>query len=57
MFSTIWQKNLTGYSVKEASVILDILGIKYKMVATGYIKNQSISPGTIINNEMEVVLN
>ena len=49
--------NLTGYSVKEASVILDILGIKYNMFATGYINNQSISPGTVMNNEIEVVLN
>jgi beta-lactam-binding protein with PASTA domain len=49
--------DLTSYSIKEAIVVLEKLGINYEMNATGYIGGQSISPGTKIEKDMIVVLN
>ena len=49
--------DLTGYSVKEAKVILDKLEIKYDVQITGYVNYQSIIPGTIVTDDMIVVLN
>ena len=55
--SNVTMPDLTNYSVKEASVILSKLGIKYVNNATGYVTSQSISPGTTMNSDMEVTLN
>lgn len=49
--------NLTGYSFKEASIVLGMLGINYEINGTGYVSNQSVAPDTIITNEMKVILN
>ena len=55
--SNVTMPDLTNYSVKEASVILSKLGIKYVNNATGYVTSQSVSPGTTMNSDMEVTLN
>jgi len=49
--------DLTNYSVKEAEVVLSYLGIKHKVEAEGRISYQSVNAGTVINDDMEVVLN
>ena len=59
LFTNVNQKimpDLYNYSKKEAMIVLDILGIKYEMNTENYVQEQSISPGTIINDEI-VVLN
>ena len=48
---------LYNYSVKEASIILDNLGIKYKINNEGYVTNQSVSSGTNITDDVVVELN
>ncbi len=55
--STIVMPDLTNYSVKDAKVVLDKLGIKYEMLAEGYVSGQSIGAGTIMNSDMSVVIN
>lgn len=55
--STITMPDLTSYSTKNAAVILTKLGIKYNMEASGYVGYQSIKPGTIVTDDMEVTLN
>lgn len=54
---TITMPDLTNYSVKEADVVLSKLGIKHTINASGYIGYQSVSAGTVINNDTEVTLN
>ena len=49
--------DLTNYSVKEASLVLSKLGIRYEINATEYITSQSIKPGTMMNDDMIVILN
>lgn len=49
--------DLTGYSIKDAKIVLEMLGIKYKMECFGYVNDQSIKPGTVITEEMIVTLN
>lgn len=53
----ITMPDLTNYSVKEAQVVLQKLGINYTCNATGYIQGQSVEAGTVITSDMEVVLN
>jgi len=49
---------LINYSVKQAQIILNKLGIKYELnVTEGYIKEQSIEAGTVIKDDMKVILN
>lgn len=55
--SNITMPNLINYSVKEANVILNKLGIRYINNATGYISSQSIPASTTITDDMEVILN
>lgn len=55
--NVIKMPDLTSYSVKEASIVLEKLGISYKMNASGYIIGQSISQGTVITKDMKVILN
>lgn len=49
--------NLYNYSVKEAKIILDKLGIKYDVKSSGYISQQSIKPGEIIGDDAILILN
>ena len=49
--------NLVGYSFKDASIILNKLGIKYKIEGSGYVSSQSILEGTKIEDNMEIILN
>lgn len=53
----ITMPDLTGYSVKNAFVVLTKLGIKHECLSNGYVSSQSISPGTVITNDMTVTLN
>ena len=55
--NVIKMPDLTSYSVKEASIVLEKLGISYEMNASGYIIGQSISQGTVITKDMKVILN
>ena len=49
--------DLTGYSVKDAKVVLDMLEIKYDIKVTGYINSQSIMVGTKVTDDMIAILN
>lgn len=53
----ITMPDLTGYSVKNADTVLTKLGIKHECLSNGYVSSQSISPGTVITNDMTVTLN
>ena len=43
--------NLIGLSYKEAKIILEYMGINYTIEGNGYVYEQSIAEGTIINEE------
>lgn len=48
---------LINYSIKQAEIILNKLGIKYELdVKEGYIKEQSVEAGTVIKDDMKVIL-
>lgn len=53
----ITMPDLTNYSFKDADIVLTKLGIKHTIDGSGYVGYQSINAGTIINNDMEVILN
>lgn len=55
--TVITMPDLTNYSVKDASVVLEKLGIKYTIEAEGYIQGQNIAPGTVITDDIIVTLN
>lgn len=44
--------NITNFSRKEVEMIASMLNIKYKINGFGYVSNQSITPGTVINSDM-----
>lgn len=48
--------NLIGLSYKEAKIILDYMGINYTIEGNGYVYEQSIAEGTIINEEDTLVI-
>ena len=48
--------NLIGYSYKEASNILKMMDINYHLNGTGYVYEQSIEEGTIIEDTVEINL-
>lgn len=48
--------DLKGYSLKEASNLLNMLGIKVCISGTGYVVEQSITPGEIVTDNMEIML-
>lgn len=54
--TNVLMPDLTSYSFKDAKVVLSMLNIKYKVEGNGYVVNQSISPGTIVTDDMEVIL-
>lgn len=54
--TNVLMPDLTSYSFKDAKVVLSMLNIKYKVEGNGYVVNQSVSPGTIVTDDMEVIL-
>lgn len=48
--------DLTNYSIKDVKIVLNILNIKYKVESNGYVGGQSIKPGTIVTDDMEVII-
>lgn len=55
--SIVTMPDLTNYSVKEAKIILNRLGINYEINAIGYIASQSIEAGAKIDEKTKVILN
>lgn len=48
--------NLKNYSRLEAKVVLDLLGVKYKIEGYGYVEEQSINEKEKITDDMEITL-
>lgn len=48
--------NLMGLSYKDAVNILKLMGVKYSLDGNGYVINQNINEGVIINDDMVVEL-
>lgn len=48
--------SLVGWSKKDATNILKLLGVKYEMSGTGYVTSQDISEGTTITSNMTIKL-
>ena len=48
--------DVVGYSSKEASALLKLLGIKIKTEGKGYVTSQSIAKDTAITEGMEITL-
>ena len=55
--TNIVMPDLYNYSVKEAKIILDKLGIKYEINVNGYVTDQSIKQGVLIKEDDVVILN
>ena len=49
--------DVRGKSSKVGKDILQKLGLKVKLNGVGYVTEQSIAPGTVITNGMEITLN
>lgn len=49
--------DMTGWSKIDAINLFEILNIKYKTEGNGYVVTQNLPSGTLINNEIEVILN
>ena len=47
--------NLIGYSYKEVVNILELMGCAYTIEGNGYVYEQSLSEGTIVNEEELVI--
>ena len=54
--SNITIPDVNGYSSKDATSLLNLLGIKTKLTGTGYVTAQSIAAGTAITQGMEIEL-
>ena len=46
--------NMTNWSKRESKYLLDYLKIKYNITGEGYVTEQNIPEGTVINNELEI---
>lgn len=46
--------NLIGLSYKEANNILKLMGIEYTTLGNGYVYEQNIEPGSIVDTSLEV---
>ena len=44
--------DLTNYSYKEVINILKLINVNYTIEGKGYVYEQSISPGQLINNQV-----
>ncbi len=49
--------DLRGRTVKDALVILNMLGLNYKINGSGVVTKQSIAPGTIIKTNKDCIVN
>ncbi len=49
--------DLKGRTVKDALVILNMLGLNYKINGSGVVTKQSIAPGTIIKTKKDCIVN
>jgi len=49
--STIKMPNLKGLSRNDASAVLNLIGVNYSLSGSGYVTNQSVSPGEVIDFE------
>ena len=49
--------NLEGYSKNEVMTLCNLLGIDYVISGNGYVKNQSIKEGEIVNKESNLEIN
>lgn len=49
--NSIVMPNITGYSIKEFYNLVNLLGIKYEIEGNGYVINQSIQEGEVVNSE------
>lgn len=49
--------NLVGFSYKDAFNILKLMGVKHSLNGNGYVVNQSIPEGQVVNDNDEVVIN
>jgi len=49
--------DLRGKTIKEAVLILNEKGVKWRLSGTGVVIEQSIPPGNIINKRMTCSLN
>ena len=53
----ITMPNILGYSKSEVITLCHLLGIKYIINGTGYVATQSISPGTVIDKNINLEVN
>ncbi len=49
--------DLRGRTVNDALVILNLLGLNYKIHGSGVVTKQSIAPGTIIKTKKDCIVN
>ena len=49
--------NLIGYSYKEASNLLNLIGISFNASGNGYVYFQSINEGTLVSDEQILTIN
>ena len=43
--------NLIGFSMKEAKILLDFMGIEYETIGSGYVTKQSIKEGEVVTKD------
>ena len=48
--------NLIGFSMKEAKILLDFMGIEYETIGNGYVTKQSIKEGEVVTKESKQIL-
>ncbi len=48
--------DLKGRTIKDALVILNTIGMQYKIKGSGIVTNQSIAPGSVIKNKKECII-
>ena len=48
--------DLRGRTVKDALVMLNMLGLNYKIYGSGVVTKQSIAPGTIIKTKKDCIV-
>ena len=48
--------DMTGYSTKEVSNVLDMLGVPYEVTGNGYVTGQSVPAGTVVTPETTIAV-